>query len=91
MASVMHVDERPDSEPFEQLPDAIIVVDWQGIYTLRRRSGRAGSSGRSPNLCAPNSPTSEIYWRAAGEPQCHARPRFEDQSAGGPSPRDGAP
>jgi PAS domain-containing protein len=31
MAGAMQVDEQPGSSGFEQLPDAIIVVDRQGI------------------------------------------------------------
>ena len=40
MASAMQVDEQPGSAPFEQLPDAVIVVDRQGI--IRYANGQAG-------------------------------------------------
>jgi PAS domain S-box-containing protein len=47
MASAMQVDEQPASEPFEQLPDAILVVDRQGI--IRYANGQAGRLfGREP-------------------------------------------
>ena len=40
MAGAMQVDEQPGSSAFEQLPDAIIVVDRQGM--IRYANGQAG-------------------------------------------------